>query len=134
MQRTLISEALNVAGHQNYPAGTAHGYAGSMGGDVASLHHNLLAHNSGRNWSMAGGLDGNGYYSGRLDIFNMVVYNWGTRATDGGAHEVNFVNNYFKRGLRPPKLPCLKLIWKVQEVVRRVIFSPEILKKTPTGH
>ena len=108
MQRTLISEALNVAGHQNYPAGTAHGYAGSMGGDVASLHHNLLAHNSGRNWSMAGGLDGNGYYSGRLDIFNMVVYNWGTRATDGGAHEVNFVNNYFKRGPSSTQTTMLK--------------------------
>lgn len=98
LQRTLISEALNVAGHANYPAGTAHGYAGSIGGDIGSFHHNLLAHNEGRNWSMAGGLDGNGYYSGRLDIFNMVVYNWGGRATDGGAMEVNFVNNYYKKG------------------------------------
>jgi hypothetical protein len=98
LQRTLISEALNVAGHDKYPAGTAHGYAGSIGGDIGSFHHNLLAHNEGRNWSMAGGLDGNGYYSGRLDIFNMVVYNWGGRATDGGAMEVNFVNNYYKKG------------------------------------
>lgn len=98
LQRTLISEALNVAGHSNYPAGKAHGFAGSVGGDVASLHHNLLAHCSGRNWSMAGGLDGAGYYSGRLDIFNMVVYNWDGRTTDGGAHEVNFVNNYYKAG------------------------------------
>ncbi|MGC4071082.1 MAG: immunoglobulin domain-containing protein [Nibricoccus sp.] len=97
-QRCSLSEALNVAGHQNYPAGTAHGYAASVGGDIASLHHNLLAHNEGRNWSMAGGLDGNGYYAGRLDIFNNVVYNWGGRTTDGGAHEVNFVNNYYKRG------------------------------------
>ena len=47
---------------------------------------------------MGGGLDGNGYYSGALDIFNNVVYNWGGRATDGGAHEVNFVNNYYKMG------------------------------------
>ncbi len=98
LQRTLISEALNVAGHQNYPPGTAHGYAASVGGDVASLHHNLLAHCEGRNWSLAGGLDGSGYYAGRLDIFNNVVYNWGGRTTDGGAHEVNFVNNYYKAG------------------------------------
>lgn len=96
-QRCHISEALNVAGHQNYPAGTAHGYAASVGGDIASLHHNLLSHNEGRNWSLAGGLDGVGY-AGRLDIFNNVVYNWGGRATDGGAHEVNFVNNYYKPG------------------------------------
>ncbi len=98
LQRTLISEALNIAGHQNYPAGTEHGYAASVGGDIGSLHHNLLAHNEGRNWSLAGGLDGSGYYAGRLDIFNNVVYNWGSRATDGGAHEVNFVNNYYKPG------------------------------------
>jgi hypothetical protein len=108
LQRTLISEALNVAGHQNYPAGTAHGYAGSIGGDVGSFHHNLLAHCEGRNWSLAGGLDGNGYYSGRLDIFNMVVYNWGGRATDGGAHEVNFVNNYYKKGASTSQNTILK--------------------------
>ena len=98
LQRTLISEALNIAGHQNYPAGTKHGYAATIGGDAGSFHHNLLAHCEGRNWSMGGGLDGNGYYAGRLDIFNNVVYNWGGRANDGGAYEVNFVNNYYKRG------------------------------------
>jgi len=98
LQRTLISEALNVAGHQNYPAGTAHGYAASIGGDVGSFHHNLLAHCEGRNWSLAGGLDASGNFSGRLDIFNNVVYNWGGRSTDGGAHEVNFVGNYYKPG------------------------------------
>lgn len=98
LQRTLISEALNIAGHQNYPAGTAHGYAATIGGEKGSFHHNLLAHNSGRNWSLGGGLDGNGAYSGRLDITNNVVYNWRTRTTDGGAHEVNFINNYYKPG------------------------------------
>lgn len=98
LQRTMISEALGVAGHKNYPAGTNHGYAATIGGDIASFHHNLLAHCYGRNWSMGGGLDGGGSYAGRLDIFNNVVYNWGHRATDGGAHEVNFVGNYYKMG------------------------------------
>lgn len=98
LQRTLISEALNVAGHDKYPPGTAHGYAASIGGDIGSFHHNLLAHNYGRNWSLAGGVNGNGQYIGRLDIRNNVVYNWGTRATDGGAKEVNFINNYYKPG------------------------------------
>ena len=97
-QRSLISEALNIAGHQNYPPGTEHGYAATVGGDIASLHHNLLAHNEGRNWSMGGGLDASGNFAGRLDIFNNVVYNWGGRTTDGGAHKVNFVNNYYKPG------------------------------------
>jgi len=98
LQRTMISEALNVAGHQNYPAGTAHGYAGSIGGNCGSFHHNLLAHCEGRNWSLAGGLDGSGAYAGKLDIFNMVVYNYGGRATDGGVCQGNFVNNYYKKG------------------------------------
>ncbi len=33
-----------------------------------------------------------------MDIFNNLVYNWGGRTTDGGAHEVNFVNNYYRPG------------------------------------
>jgi hypothetical protein len=98
LQRTLISEALNEAGHKNYPAGTQHGYAASIGGNVGSFHHNLLAHCSGRNWSLAGGLDNRGFFAGRLDIRNNVVYNWQNRATDGGAHEVNFVANYYAPG------------------------------------
>ena len=98
LQHTLISEALSIADHKNYAEGTDHGFAGSIGGDIGSFHHNLLANCSGRNWSLAGGLDGAGYLQGRLDIFNMVVYNWCRHACYNGAHEVNFVNNYYKRG------------------------------------
>jgi len=99
LQRTLISEALNAAGHRKYPPGTEHGYAASIGGDIGSFHHNLLAHCAGRNWSLAGGLvKSTNEYAGRLDIRNNVVFNWKNRTTDGGAHEVNFVNNYYKPG------------------------------------
>jgi len=99
LQRTLISEALNEAGHKKYPPGTQHGYAASIGGDIGSFHHNLLAHCAGRNWSLAGGLSKpRNEYAGRLDLRNNVVYNWKNRATDGGAHEVNFVANYYKPG------------------------------------
>ncbi len=98
LQRTLISEALNVAGHDKYEAGKMHGYAATIGGDIGSFHHNLLAHNYGRNWSIGGGLNGDGFYSGKIDIRNNVVYNWGHRTTDGGANKVNFVNNYYKPG------------------------------------
>ncbi|KAL2783269.1 pectin lyase fold/virulence factor [Aspergillus keveii] len=97
-QRNMISEPLNVAGHQNYPEGTAHGYAATVGGDVASLHHNLIAHAEGRSWSMGGGVDDNAAFAGRLDIRNNVVYNFGGRVTDGGAMEVNFVGNLYKQG------------------------------------
>jgi hypothetical protein len=98
LQRTLISEALNVAGHKKYKPGTQHGYAASIGGDVGSFHHNLLAHCAGRNWSLAGGIDKASVHAGRLDIRNNVVYNWSHRTTDGGAKEVNFVNNYYRPG------------------------------------
>ena len=98
LQRCLISEALNVAGHSSYAAGTQHGYAASIGGDIGSFHHNLLAHCAGRNWSLAGGLDKAAKHTGSLDIRNNVVYNWGHRTTDGGARLVNFVNNYYKPG------------------------------------
>src|SRR6188768_2809958 len=98
LQRTLISEALNEAGHKKYPTGTQHGYAASIGGDIGSFHHNLLAHCAGRNWSLAGGLDKATRHAGRLDIRNNVVFNWGHRTTDGGARQVNFVNNYYKPG------------------------------------
>jgi hypothetical protein len=98
LQRSMVTEALNVAGHKNYPEGKAHGFAGTVSGDIGTIHHNLLAHNNGRNWSLGGGLDGAGYYAGRMDIFNNVVYNWDGRTTDGGVHEANFVNNYYKRG------------------------------------
>jgi len=103
LQHSLISEALNQAGHPNYSAGTRHGYAatiggGEMGGNPGSYHHNLLAHCEGRNWSISGGLDGKGAYDGHHDIYNNVVYNYGSRATDGGTHEMNFCNNYYKMG------------------------------------
>jgi len=99
LQRTLISEALNEAGHKKYPPGTQHGYAASISGDIGSFHHNLLAHCAGRNWSLAGGLSKpDNKYAGRLDLRNNVIYNWKNRATDGGAHEVNFVNNYYQPG------------------------------------
>ncbi|RYP41483.1 hypothetical protein DL767_000988 [Monosporascus sp. MG133] len=98
LQRTMISEPLNIAGHKNYPDGTKHGFAATVGGDVGSFHHNLIAHAEGRSWSMGGGLDNAGFFAGRLDLRNNVVYNWGGRVTDGGAKEVNFVGNYYQPG------------------------------------
>lgn len=116
LQRTLISEALNYAGHNHYWEQdgrlVSHGYAATIGGGqaggVGSFHHNLLAHNAGRNWSVSGGLDGAGFYDGHHDIFNNVVYNWASRATDGGSHEVNFVGNYYKMGPATTKTVILQ--------------------------
>jgi len=132
LQRTLISEALNDAGHKNYKPGTQHGYAASIGGDVGSFHHNLLAHNSGRNWSLAGGLDGAGRHTGSLDLRNNVVYNWQNRATDGGAAQVNFVGNYYKPG---PATKLMKFLNPQLEGVKA--FGPQryfVAGEHPRGH
>jgi hypothetical protein len=92
-QKCIISEALDDS-FQRHP----HGYAASIGGEMASYHHNLLAHCTGRNWSLAGGYDNAVRFAGRLDIRNNVVYNWKHRTTDGGAKLVVFANNYYKPG------------------------------------
>ena len=100
-QHNIIGESLNQNGHKNYwesNNSVQHGYAATIAGDVGSLHHNLLAHNEGRNWSLGGGLDASNNFAGRMNIYNNVVYNWGGRATDGGAHQVNFTGNYYKKG------------------------------------
>lgn len=118
-QRNMISEALNVAGHSHYGGGSGHGYAGSISGDVGSFHHNLLAHNAGRNWSLAGAVDQANRHAGRLDIRNMVVYNWLNRTTDGGARQVQFVNNYYKPG------PASKIMTYLNPQFENPAFGPQ---------
>lgn len=88
-QYSMIAEALGIS----------HGFAATIGGTTGSYHHNLLSNCSGRNWSMAGNVDGSGNYITKLDLFNNVCYNWWKRTTDGSAHEVNFVNNVYKMGV-----------------------------------
>lgn len=92
-QRCIISEALDDS-FQRHP----HAFAASIGGNMASYHHNLLAHCTGRNWSLAGGYDNAVRFAGHMDLRNNVVYNWKHRTTDGGAKRVNFINNYYKPG------------------------------------
>ena len=44
LQRTLISEALNVAGHKKYEQGKQHGYAASIGGDIGSFQNEFAVY------------------------------------------------------------------------------------------
>jgi hypothetical protein len=100
-QHCIISEPLNIAGHDHYAAGKGHGYAASISGNIGSFHHNLIAHSAGRNWSLAGNLSSSSTgpkMQGCLDIRNNVVYNWVHRTNDGGCAELNLVNNYYKPG------------------------------------
>lgn len=103
-QRNIISEALNDSYHYDdsdpcHLGTQPHAFAASISGNIGSYHHNLLAHCTQRNWSLAGGLESDGrHYAGYVDIRNNVVYNWQSKTTDGGCKNVNFVNNYYKPG------------------------------------
>ena len=99
LQRSLITEALNMSIHDHYiGTGKGHSFAGSISGDFGSFHHNLIVNCAGRVWSLAGGLNQAGEFAGELDIRNNVVYNWIHRTTDGGVKKLNFVNNYYIPG------------------------------------
>jgi len=95
MQWCYVTEGLEYSYH---PKG-AHGYGGIWGGWGASFHHNLLAHNSGRNPRFNGSR-----YTGQpdseiVDFRNNVIYNWGSYSGDGGeAGHQNMVANYYKAG------------------------------------
>ncbi|HET7625951.1 MAG TPA: hypothetical protein VFM25_11880, partial [Verrucomicrobiae bacterium] len=98
-QRNIVAEALQHSYHysaNNRTKFETHAFAGSISGGIGSYHHNLLADCTDRNWSLAGGLNQSGRYTGFLDIRNNVVYNWTARTTDGGVAELNYVNNYYK--------------------------------------
>ena len=101
VQWCIISESLHKSLHPKGPHGT-----GIIIGDHAkniSIHHNLLAHNNGRNPLMK--LDT------ESEFINNVVYNWGTwQATGLSNYEnkdypilANIIGNYYKTG--PDKSP-----------------------------
>jgi hypothetical protein len=98
-QHNLISEPLQHSYHYNATNRIyyeQHAFAASISGEIGSYHHNLIAHSTDRNWSLAGGLDPSSHYAGSLDIRNNVVYNWLGRTTDGGVQRCNNVSNYFR--------------------------------------
>jgi hypothetical protein len=116
-QHNLISEPLQHSYHywstdRNYYE--PHAFAGSISGEIGSYHHNLIAHSTDRNWSLAGGLDQSQHYAGSLDIRNNVVYNWAGRTTDGGVARCNYVNNFYKSY---PTSPGAKYLLKLDTLV-----------------
>ena len=98
IQWCMISESLFNSNH----AKGSHGFGGIMGGNYSSIHHNLLAHHSSRNFRFASGC-------GNTDYRNNVVYNWGYNSAYGGENQqvgdaahafsnINMVANYYKPG------------------------------------
>jgi pectate lyase len=91
IQWCIFAEALHKSIHEK----GVHGYGGSLGGKRASYHHNLFAHCSARNPSVAGN---NLEMTEMMDFRNNVVFNWGHRSCDGKPSTINVVNNYYKPG------------------------------------
>lgn len=89
IQWSIVSESMLMTSHQK----GRHGYAGIWGGNNASFHHNLIAHNVSRNPRFAGSPDF------PTDFYNNVIYNWGFFSAYGGEQgNYNLRNNYYKYG------------------------------------
>jgi pectate lyase len=95
VQWSIFSESLNNSIHEK----GEHGYAATIGGYRTSYHHNLFAHNIGRNPSIGGDDDNR---TELLDFRNNVIYNWINRVCDGKPRTMNFVANYYKQGPATP--------------------------------
>ncbi|MEQ8472891.1 MAG: T9SS type A sorting domain-containing protein [Marinoscillum sp.] len=100
IQYCILSEGL----YNSFDGKGARSYGAQWGGQYASYHHNLFAHNRSRSPRI------NGSYSNDtmaiIDFRNNVIFNWGGKgaiygaeeAIEGGKAETNFVNNYYKPG------------------------------------
>ncbi len=83
-------------------------YCGVWGGQFASYHHNLIAHNQSRTIRFNGARAHDTY--ARVDYRNNVIYNWGKSNScyggeveiTGGYSRANIANNYYKPGPATP--------------------------------
>lgn len=98
VQWCMITESMFNSNHVK----SQHGFAGIWGSNHSTYHHNLIAHNSGRNPRFASGC-------GNTDYRNNVLYNWGYVSCYGGEanqvgndkfdfSSINMVANYYKPG------------------------------------
>jgi len=99
VQWCLVHEGLYDAGHGK----GVRGYGTQWGGQTATYHHNLLAHNMSRAPRFNGARSNDTKVL--IDYVNNVNYNWGGAGAcygadmeTGNVHQINFVNNYYKPG------------------------------------
>lgn len=100
VQWCIASEGLYSAGH----AKGNRGYGGVWGGQYATYHHNLIANQNARATRFSGARAHDTV--ARVDYTNNVIYNWanwqaaagGAIEIEGGASQINLVNNYYKPG------------------------------------
>ncbi len=106
VQWCIISESL----YNSYHDKGARGYAGQWGGQYASYHHNLIAHNNSRSPRINGSRAHDTV--ALVDFRNNVIFNWrNSGAIYGGEQEIfapearcntNMINNYYKPGPATP--------------------------------
>ncbi len=100
VQWCIVSEGLYEAGH----AKGHRSYGGVWGGQYASFHHNLIAHQNSRAIRFNGARAHDTI--ALIDYRNNVIYNWGNANAayggevniSGGVSQVNIINNYYKPG------------------------------------
>ena len=102
IQWCILHEGLYESGHDK----GRRSYGSQWGGETATYHHNLLAHNYNRSPRFNGARAND--HNVLIDYVNNVNYNWGSaNACYGGdltnsTHRANFVNNYYKPGPARP--------------------------------
>jgi hypothetical protein len=104
VQWCIVSEGLYEAGH----AKGHRSYGGVWGGQYATYHHNLIAHQNSRAVRFNGARAHD--TMAVIDYRNNVIYNWGNPNAAyggevniaGGVSQVNLVNNYYKPGPASP--------------------------------
>lgn len=92
VQWCIVSEGLALSAHPK----NRHGYGGIWGGERNTYHHNLVAHQGGRQPRF-------GYTEGinlEVDHYNNVIYDHGYTSIYGGewANGINIMNNFYKPG------------------------------------
>lgn len=103
VQWSIVSEALNRSLHSKGDHGYGSLIRGAYG-DRVTIHHNLYAHNRGRNPRPGNYTSYKQDPTGLLvDFRNNVVYNWGGGSAGNNEDsdtitKYNFVGNYYKRG------------------------------------
>lgn len=126
VQWCLVAEGLYSANHTK----GNRSYCGVWGGQFASYHHNLVAHNAGRNIRFDGARAHDTIAV--IDFRNNVVYNWGSTSSGYGLeveiktpetrNELNMVNNYYKQG---PATSTGRTVKKSEKAHRLVIVDQD---------
>jgi pectate lyase len=102
IQWCIVHEGLYRSGHDKGDRG----YGSQWGGQNATFHHNLLAHNYNRSPRFNGARSND--VNVLIDYVNNVNYNWGKANSCYGSdveltsNRTNFVNNYYKPGPARP--------------------------------